>query len=512
MKPEPVEPPSKVRLRSLLQDYDWRKLPHRVASSMHSDLSHLVWTDEKNLFIGTGNERVPIEVLAIEKLDYLSDLLPNPYYRGNLTFYPISKKTERDGIVLKPCKLDPGYLEFFFDIIAGTLGVCKGFDGMEVWRRVGRVVDHIENIEDFYGVPTSKQAAGINGIFMDALRNIPSLAPLRVCNGIAIGDTLYGTDTWDVLEIDQIPKHIVEFVEPDMIRARKFFDKVCPDKTSQHNLMMATVYPYYKYSNEKFFILKGIGGTGKSRYMEHFKTLIGNKYSAVDLAGLASAGFERSTAIARLQSKLVLHAPDSKMSAADKIVNELKRLATGDRMIGRTIGNNAFEFAPSGSLFVDTNERVNLDNSDAIMRRRVGIKFTEKRLTEEEFNPFYEWVTTLEGAVSIFMYAYLYYVEGCESKFTWNFVDVNDDMISDDLLELAYSLVEQIKSGSEKPFIEASVVKGANSKDKDLFFTAFGLVSSQKKVKEGGTTVNKRVYYADPILVREWADRNILDT
>ncbi|MCL2806655.1 MAG: hypothetical protein FWD27_00600 [Coriobacteriia bacterium] len=476
--------PVKQRLLAILS-YDWRRLPYRVASSFEHDMARICWTDSKNLYYGTGNPDAPIATEPLDCLQGLMTKMPRAIYRGDLTFYPIKKKTEHGAVKLQPQLLDNAYLEFFYDILAGTLGVYAGMRKPELWRRIGRLTGRIESIEDFYGVSGGKQLAGIYQIFMDMLTLSPELAPMEVCSAVAIGNTLYGGLLREELTDKMIPKHIIPSTTFNLKKAEAFFDLVCPDEDSRHNLILATVYPYYKRGNEKFFVLKGAGGSGKSSYIEHFECLLGDKYSVTDFSGLSSQGHERYQANARLQNKLVLHAPESKMSGADKFMSELKKLATGDKFIGRTIGVNAHDFIPDGVLYVDTNEKVALDNSDAILRRKVGITFSERGFAKFEFAPYYKWLRSVTGAASLFLYAYNYYLEDCGGIFEFNQIDLNDKEDFPPVLEDAtYRLMAKydLRHGA---YIHGTEVREVARFEKTRWFNYYGLSSKPMRF-EGG--------------------------
>jgi hypothetical protein len=493
------EDPIKRRLLLML-GYDWRRLPYRVASSFEADLSHMVWSDGDKLYYGTGNPEAPIATEPKGILVEVARKLPNPFYRGGLNFYPVSSLIKHGNVKLSPLVLDPAYIEFFSDILAGTLGLYKRDDETtEIWRRYGEKVDHIENIEEFYGV--RKPCAGVSALFFDVASLYPEIAPKKVVSGIAIGDTIYGGLGEEPLTDDFIPKQVVPASNIDVGKAAEFFELVCPEENSRHNLLLATVYPYFKRSSEKFFILKGPGGTGKSRYMEHFPILLGEggtggKYATVDLVMLASSSFDRGNAIADLQGRLVLHSPDARMSMADKFVNELKNIATADRMRGRKIGNDQFMFKPNGTLFIDTNNMVNLGDTMDIARRRVGIMFSTMSFTHKEFAPYYNWLSTLDGACSLFVYAWEYFLGDCAGKFTWHKVLLNEqEFFADSVTAGIDLLMERVSEvGTKQAYIYKDALRDVPAELRTSFHNRYGIVLKVKRIKGE----SKRVYMVDP--------------
>jgi hypothetical protein len=453
---------------------------------MKSDFSRICWNDEAFFYYGTGNPSAPIDSVEIAQFREMDSKMPNPIYRDELDFYHVTKQTDYASVKLKPLVLDPGYIELFSDILAGTLGMYpRDGERIELWRRYRSSVKQIECIEDTYGV--KKACLGVNDILFDILHLYPELAPKKVVSGLAIGNRMYGgLDVTDLTD-DIIPKHMVPETRYDLEKAKAFFNKICPDPDSQHNLLLATVYPYYKRSNEKFFLLKGVAGNGKSSYMEHFPALIGDgdKYSALDLELLGTKGHTRDSAVAGIQGKLVLHSPDTNMQTAEQFKSELKRLATADRMQGRTIGTDTYTFKPDSVLFIDTNEPINIEDSGGgAARRQVGIIFAPRKFSHVEFEPYFRWCRSREGAVSIFMYAYNYFQEECEGQFTWNDIDVDaNDVLPDRCQELVDAIMSEASAnGIAEAYLIAKTYSDIDNYSKKRVYKKYGLVSKVKSI------------------------------
>ena len=231
-------------------------------------------------------------------------------------------------------------------------------------------------------------------------------------------------------------------------------------------------------------MLSGEGGNGKSFYMKHFKALLGDKWGVIDLEGMAGTGFDRSNAISLLQGKLVAQAPEIDLSKNPKFISHLKKIATGDTMVARTIGGNSYNFESDSVLFMDTNSSVELGDSDAIMRRLIGISFVNRKLSWDEMDPFAKWVTTIDGAASLFLYAYGYYADECESKFYWNSINVNlmkrFSINTDDPLQLlAESYVDL---GCKRAFIDVKLIEGMTRSEKEHFMAMYGCRVSSKRL------------------------------
>jgi hypothetical protein len=474
------------RLSALLVGYDWRRLPHRVAATVRSDLGRMAWLDEDAdpsfaFTYGVGNG-TDFETGSLDELHAIRRQLPDPIYRGRLSFFHVTKEAKQGTTTLKAARLDPGYFEFFCDVLVGSLGLYRRRDGVvELWRRLGRRVDRIEDVDSFYGV--SKPVVGVADLILDAMALFPSLAPMRVTSGLAVGDTLHGGLGYEDLDAATIPKYIIGGADIDRRKAKGFLDLVCPEEASQHNLMLATVYPYYKRGNEKFFILKGPGGNGKSTYMEHFRSLIGAKFGVIDMVGLASTGFERMSATSRIRGKLVVQAPETDLESP-RFVDGLKRIASGDFLVGRTISHDSFEFKCEAVLYLDTNTIVGLEMTNAMKRRLVGIMFVNRLLTWDEVKDYKEWLSTPEGAASLFTVCYEYFQDECEGRFSWNEVDVNEGEgfssgVEEGIEEL---MLSALGSGPDKAFVESSRIASKSQGEKTRAMRHYGIKSIAKRI------------------------------
>ena len=474
-------------------DYDFRRLPYRVASSIQADIGRIAWFDGEVFYFGSESSR---DINSIEKDEFktIERDLPNPIYRGGVSFYPVKKKKTVGGFSLEPSMLDDGYGEFFCDLLVGNLGVYRFGREIELWRRHGRLTQHIPEIEPFYGV--KKSVDGVQKIALDAMDLNPFLAPMRVTSGIAINDTIYdGLGQRKMTDLD-IPMQILDSGPIDLRRAASFFKLICPEEDSRHNLLLATVYPYFKINNEKFFVFRGPGGNGKGTYMEHFMPLLGEeKFGPVDIKSLAASGsFDRSNAIASLRRLLVISTPEVSLDQP-KALSELKSIASGDPMVGRSIGGNVTSFRPSGVLFAETNDIVNLGVTPAMRRRMVGINFCDRLISWDEMKPYRPWVTTPEGAASIFVYAHSYFVDECAGMFEFNEIEFDAEFESNtddsELLKALYPRVCQV--GMEDAYVPCSEFATNDKRGRGAFCRRAGIVSRSKRI--GRKVI--RVYMCD---------------
>jgi energy-coupling factor transporter ATP-binding protein EcfA2 len=387
-----------------------------------------------------------------------------------------------------PRMLDVGYVEFLIDMITGSLGIYTGQDGQkQIWRRHNAVIDRIQAVEVFYGV--AKPVHGFMDVMLDIFETFPDLAPKKVTAGIALENMLLSKFDVTPLDKNTIPRIMIP-VNPsyaEVAKAGRFFDLICPDPACKHNLLMATVYPYYNVNNEKFFLLHGIGGNGKSTYLRHFATLLGERYGGINLKLMATGNFDANSANSLLMGKLVVNNPETDFENP-KFLEPLKKVATGEMFIARSIGKNAIWFKSEPTLFCDTNTNVNLENISSIDRRLVGIRFVDRELTHEDMEPYFDWVNTKEGAAAIFRYAYNYFVEIGGSRFTWKDVDIRKreqtglEQRSTDML-----YAEWVDSGDTMQVLSTVLpCMEMNTRDRGKFYSDLGLNSAVKRGANGG--------------------------
>lgn len=485
---KPLSQQIKERRKDILR-FNFRKMPFRVASTVRADFARIPWFDGETFYFGSS---LSPDLNSLDKTVFKSNVsrLSDPIYRGDINFYPLTSRIDIGEKKLEKISLDPGYIEFFIDMLVGNLGTVKTRDGVQIWRRFGMKTDHVADIDDFYGV--SKRVRGIKEIALQIMYDIPWTAPMKVTSGVSINNTVYGGLGIEKLLGDVLPKHMIECKEEriNTKKAEQFFKKICPEDEDRHNLLLATVYPYFKRGNEKFFILQGTGGNGKSMYMRHFPVFLGeSKFGIVDLKGMGGTGFDRSSAIAMLQGKLVLQSPESKVEADSKYINELKSIATADPMVARHIGGDSYSFRPEGVLFTDSNFSAVIGDTDADRRRVIPINFVKRRLTWDEMDPYVDWLGTIEGAASIFLYAYLYYIDECSSMFKWieQRVDREEETgTTNALVSLRSSYHDH---GAEGAYVCSSTLRSLAKKDKEKFVRELGLEPKVKRIGDKSVRV-----------------------
>jgi putative DNA primase/helicase len=131
-------------------------------------------------------------------------------------------------------------------------------------------------------------------------------------------------------------------------------------------------------NEQKFFLLHGNGANGKSVIFEILKDLLGDYAINTRFATFEQKFNKRSNEIARLHQSRLVTASES--GNAKKLDSELlKEVTGGDRVTGRFLYNESFDFSPQFKLWLASNTlpEVN-DISLGFWRRMQIIKLNEK--------------------------------------------------------------------------------------------------------------------------------------
>ena len=143
-----------------------------------------------------------------------------------------------------------------------------------------------------------------------------------------------------------------------------------------------------RYDLQKFLHLIGHGGTGKSTYTNLLTALVGKE----NVVNLNITDLEDKHELARLFTKrLIVLADQDKVG---KRLSNFKRLTGGDRLSGRRLFENSFEFMFEGFAVVTSNFPIFHSNLGSwLIRRQLMVPFDrkcpehKKRDLIKEFNP-----------------------------------------------------------------------------------------------------------------------------
>jgi hypothetical protein len=431
----------KVRIWELLE-FPWGDTFIRGAAEIRKMLERMVVFDGNNLLIGVGygkgTSAGKYETIPARDFYRLERKFTGEIARGRLVFYYAQKAVKVDDeITILEAPIDIGYMEYLCDILCDIITINK--DG-HVWRRYKNTTKKVQQVVNDYYV--SKTIAGIDTVLSLLMQyaiakeyvcgeSKKTLCTMRFSPGISINGIKHEGWVEEPLEDTDIPTAIFNDIKLDLKKARKFFELICPEDDSRHNLMLASVYPFYKRFYEKFFILRARGGNGKGTYMRYWETLLGEKFQAIDFDNILAGGFERSSETAKLSGKLVAQSTEADLDEP-KFKNFLKKMATGEPLSARSIQGNSFTFRNEAVLFADTNDPVHIGNTPAMKRRRVHIRFTHQELGYDTIKPYADWLTTIDGACSIFTLCSSYFIDDCQREFDWKEVDINANFLDAD--------------------------------------------------------------------------------
>jgi hypothetical protein len=420
----------KERIWDLLE-FDWDGTHARGAAQIRRQLERMIVYDGDKLLIGAGNGSY--DFMTSADFRRVEKKISAEIMRGKLRFFYVTKAIKMDDTrFMLEGTIDPGLMECLVDIVVDTLAIDR-HGGL--WRRLRNRTWKIQEIGQTYAV--TKDFASSSDIlralldyaFTDngnfkANGDGKKLNNMVAAPGIAFNGLKHDGYMVEKLEDTDIPFAIFDKVKIDVKKAQKFFDLITPEEDSQHNIKLSCIYPFFRLFAEKFFVLRARGGNGKSAFLQYWETLFPDKYQPIELGDMSTSGFEKKSAIAAISGKLVLHSPETDLRDP-KFMSTLKQIATGDPLIGRTIGGNQFSFRNEAVLYVDTNDPVALGNEPAMNRRKVGIRFTHHELSYEEVKPYMKWIQSPDGACSIYALCYDYYCNECNHEIEFKKVDLN---------------------------------------------------------------------------------------
>lgn len=128
---------------------------------------------------------------------------------------------------------------------------------------------------------------------------------------------------------------------------------------------------------QAIFILYGGGNNGKSIFIDTLQAMMGDYATSVPMEVLMEkkGGVNVETTIARIKGARLIHASESE---SDDAINEglIKQITGGEKIIGRFLYGNQFEYYPEYKLWISTNNKPIIKGTDyGIWRRIVIIPF-----------------------------------------------------------------------------------------------------------------------------------------
>lgn len=348
-----------------------------------------------------------------------------------------------------------GYVRFLGDLIADKVIYHQGLKCF--LRASGRQYERVTN-ENFYKVyrvdpkwviPDFYEA--ISFLFKEGHIHFPADTVVHT-KAIAGKDWVYDCEQMELTqrEIKDNERFSlfldVCYADIDMVLPQEFLAKVTNDSFSLHNVRLLHAYTLFRrmglVTAEKFFILKDAGRTGKGLTIDTFKGIF--KYRLINFDALTCKGFEAQNEWVNFIDVELAHANETG-AIGEKEMRVLRKIATGERVTGRAISQNAINFKLDPVLVLDTNEKVDIGDLKANRTRAVKIAFKDRPEdeTDEErhafFSKYWQFIkpdgdTNIKASVS-FLLASLEYLKEQGNKFTFHDTVLKNYFSSEELTE-----------------------------------------------------------------------------
>ena len=147
-----------------------------------------------------------------------------------------------------------------------------------------------------------------------------------------------------------------------------FLDDILPDPEVRAYVMRlfgAAMFGEVRANAQVFTVFVGSGRNGKGALVRTIERLFGRMAVTVDPRTLQEARFEgHSQEVAKLAGKRLATAQEPEAGKGWN-TGRIKSWTGGDRLTGRFMGQNDFEFTPSHTLIVTANERPPVPRSDS---------------------------------------------------------------------------------------------------------------------------------------------------
>ena len=182
-------------------------------------------------------------------------------------------------------------------------------------------------------------------------------------------------------------------------RAKKYLEFMNDKPECLHNMSLLFAYAMYRKMDivpaEKIFLIKDQGGTGKGLFMHALEAVF--EVTPVDSDSLLyGSSIEKQNALMRFLGAEVAHLNETGRITS-KQWPSLRRIGTGEVLTGRYIGANQISFKSEAVLILDTNEKIEVTELKANLRRMVNIAPRDRQQetpkeTEQAFKPWWNWI------------------------------------------------------------------------------------------------------------------------
>lgn len=183
--------------------------------------------------------------------------------------------------------------------------------------------------------------------------------------------------------MNQLPHRINLNSNPEGKNVTKFLDYTVPDDEDQEMLLQFLGYCMTRdTSQQKFLILKGQGGTGKSKLIKMLENILG----ASNCSNISMQDLNRRFYAYGLFGKLLNSCADIPSEAMNS-VDVIKKIVGEDVLMAEQKGKDSFSFTSYAKLMFSANEiPINLEEKSQAFYRRLLILKVDRKPVEVDTN------------------------------------------------------------------------------------------------------------------------------
>lgn len=180
--------------------------------------------------------------------------------------------------------------------------------------------------------------------------------------------------------INQIP-HIFEKQKSSSGKnIEKYLDFICEDKSDREMLLQYIGYCLVKdTTQQKFLVLTGVGGSGKSTLIKLIERIVG----VANISNISLTDLQQRFACIGLMGKLLNSCADLEISALEE-TSLIKKILGEDALRGESKGKDAISFKSYAKLMFSTNELplVKSEKTNGFYRRLLVLTMNKIPLTK----------------------------------------------------------------------------------------------------------------------------------
>lgn len=385
------------------------------------------------------------------------------------------------------------------DLLLGDDGETvfrRGFD--KKTHRLLDVVHKVANLETEFHVPTQKTVDGMSDLVVAVLETLDDRP--RVHRGIKFDGMAFAREeledgTTAVRRIDATDPRLNEpweiqfdakFDERLAAEAMAWLEWMTNEGHSRDNLARMFANPVLEPEKLLTYIGYGQGGNGKGTCWEMLEKdpVVGSLTTSFDTVNMFPQGAMstiQEQAPLSLQGKLWACDTDSD-PLVPRQMKMFKKLASGDPVQARQIGQSTVTIRNSATLVIFTNCSVAMPDTQALGRRVVNIRFRDGRASSE-FRPLRAFIAQ-HGVVPFMMASCLLWETGDKP---WTDVCIND---ADSLTDYEAAIVDAIV---ERGYVVATTLPKVTDSVAEAVRDRLGLKLARKRVADPETGENRQL-------------------